>query len=131
MNTMNMTQITFSEATSRIFNGYEMVSEFKTKIGITPDTIRNYQAHLGKLFAVEDKDNPNPVEIPDGLKNIAERLNLAIEFLYMRDHVYMNDFKCAIVKSKVENLPFEQDQDGIAKPQGNKPKGDGFSYGNL
>lgn len=124
-----MTSISFSEATSRIFNGYEMMREFRTALGISPETLWNYQEHMGKLFGVEDKDDENRVEIPDILKSLAERLNLAIDFLCMKDHMYMNDFKCAIIKSKIENLPVEQDENGTNE-QLDKPNIDGFSYGN-
>jgi Fanconi anemia group J protein len=131
MNTLNMAQQSFGSAMSRIFTGTEMVCELKTKINMGPDRIHCLQEHINKLFAEQDKDDPNPVEIPEGIKMLAERMHMAFDFLYMHNHDFMDDFKVAIIKSKLEDLPLEADEDSNQPKmsQWTKQKGnDGWTY---
>lgn len=132
---MNMTQKSFGEATSRIFTGTEMVCELKTKMELGPDRISEFEQSMSALFAEpeSEKDKEDPFVVPDGLKKLIEHLHMAVDYLYMRNHDFMDDFKCAIIKKKIEDLPVEVDEDGNTpiQSQWNKPKGDGFSYGNT
>ena len=105
MNTTNLDQRDFDASMSRIFTGTEMVCELKTKIGLGPEMIGEYQEHLSNLFMEPDKEDENPIIIPDGIKTITEHLYMAVDFLYMNNHDYMDDFKVAIIRTKLEDLP--------------------------
>lgn len=106
-----MEQRDFDASLSRIFTGIEMCSEFKTKIGLGPERIEEFETHINKLFAEPDKEDPAPIEVPEGIKMLAEHLFLALDFLYMKDHEYMEDFKVAIIRTKVDELPQPDGED--------------------
>jgi len=114
-----MEQRDFDASMSRIFTGTEMCSEFKTKMGLGPERIAEFERQCGVLFAEPDKDDHNPVEIPDIIKILAEYLFLAIDLLYMHNHDFMEDFKIAIVRTKLDEVPQTQaeGEDGLVQPR--------------
>ncbi len=111
-----MEQRDFDASMSRIFTGTEMCSEFKTKIKLGPERIPEFERQSGILFAEFDKEDPNAVEVPDTIRLLADYLYLAIDFLYMNNHDYMEDFKIAIVRTKIDEIAVGEGEDGQAPP---------------
>ena len=57
------------------------------------------------LFSVDDQENATEaVELPEVVMILLDDLNLILEFLYMENHEFMDDFKVAITKKKYEEI---------------------------
>lgn len=64
------------------------------------------------LLSVDDQENsPEGVELPEMVSILVGDLAMILEFLYMENHQYMDDFKVAITKKKFEELvPQNEDE---------------------
>jgi len=90
-NTLNMQQHDFDGAISRIFSGLEMVAELKTQ-GIGPESLDTYRKHMGELFT----DEPDKAITVDSVKLLLDHLLLILEYLYIENHNFMDDYKFAL-----------------------------------
>ena len=63
-------------------------------------------------MSVEDQENsPEGIELPEVVSVLLEDLSMILEFLYMENHEYMDDFKVAITKKKFEEIvPQNEDE---------------------
>ena len=95
---MNMQQHDFDGAISRIFSGLEIVAEFKTQ-GIGPENLDTYRKYMSELFT----DEPDKAITVDSVKLLLDHLLLILEYLYIENHNFMDDYKFAL-----EMLIFKQ-----------------------
>lgn len=101
----------FETAMSRIFSGLDIVAILKEKIKIGPEVYIEYETHKNAIMAEPDKEDENPIEIPECIKMLADHLFLAMGFLYMNSHHFMDDFKVAIIRTKLEDVPKPPSED--------------------
>ena len=85
-----MQQHDFDGAISRIFSGLEMVAEFKTQ-GIGPESLDTYRKNMSELFT----DEPDKAITVDSVKLTIDHLLLILEYLYIENHNFMDDYKFA------------------------------------
>jgi hypothetical protein len=83
-----MQQHDFDGAISRIFSGLEIVAEFKTQ-GIGPENLETYKKHMSDLFT----DEPDKAITVDSVKLLIDNLLLILEYLYIENHNFMDDYK--------------------------------------
>ena len=88
---MNMQQHDFDGAISRIFSGLEIVAEFKTQ-GIGPENLDTYRKYMSELFT----DEPDKAVTVDSVKLLLDHLLLILEYLYIENHNFMDDYKFAL-----------------------------------
>ncbi|CAF0846025.1 unnamed protein product [Brachionus calyciflorus] len=110
---LNMEQRDFDASMSKILNGIEMIAEFKFQ-GIGPDNYATFKKHLSDLNSdTEGKEREKEI-ISDAVKVLINQIDLMLEFLYMENHEFMEDFRVAITKTKIEE-PSENDENSLAR----------------
>jgi hypothetical protein len=98
-NTLVMNQHDFDTQISRIQSGTEIAISFKD-IGLGPDQFSIFNHHAGKLKSDEQEKET----VSDAVRVVTSQIELFLEFIYMEENLFMDDFRLAIVKSKIQDF---------------------------